>query len=129
MDVLSGQSLFQPLWRLRLPAVEAGAAAEQLVLVTGTTSYTVGGTVSGLVGSVVLRENNSGNNLTVTKNGTYTFTVQVVSGSAYNITVLTQPTGQTCTVSGGSGTISGNVTNVAVSCTNNSYTVGGTVSG
>ena len=114
---------------LALTGCGGGGGGGTTGTVTGTTSYTVGGTVSGLVGSVVLRENNSGNNLTVTKNGTYTFTVQVVSGSAYNITVFTQPAGQTCTVSGGSGTISGNVTNVAVACTNNSYTVGGTISG
>ena len=98
---------------------------------TGTTSYSVGGTVSGLVGSgsVVLRENISDNNLTVTTNGTYTFTVQVASGSAYLITVLTQPAGQTCTISGGTGIISGNVMHVDVACTDNPFTVGGTVTG
>jgi 6-phosphogluconolactonase (cycloisomerase 2 family) len=98
---------------------------------TGTTSYTVGGTVSGLVGSVVLQENISGNNLTITTDGTYSFSVQVASGIsyAYNITVLAQPAGQTCNISDGSGIISGNVSNISVSCSNNPYTVGGTVTG
>ena len=47
------------------------------------------------------------------------------------MTVKTNPSGQTCTVASGSGTIgSANVTNVAVTCTNAAtYTVGGTVSG
>src|SRR5206468_3535659 len=37
---------------------------------------------------------------------------------------------QTCTVTNGSGSVgSGDVTNVSVSCTTNSFTVGGTVSG
>ena len=49
------------------------------------------------------------------------------------MTVKTNPSGQTCTVSSGSGTVgSANVTNVAVTCTTStggSYTVGGTVSG
>ena len=47
------------------------------------------------------------------------------------MTVKTNPSGQTCTVSNGSGTIgSANVTNVAVSCANvSTYSVGGTVSG
>ena len=110
---------------LALTGCGGGGGGTDTGTVTGTTSYTVGGTVSGLVGSVVLRENISGNNLTVTTNGTYTFTVQVASGSAYYITVLTQPAGQTCTISGGTGIISGNVNNVAVACTN-TYTVGGT---
>jgi hypothetical protein len=52
------------------------------------------------------------------------------SGSTYVVTVLTQPTGQTCSVSTGVGTVSGNnVSNVAVTCSAYAYTVGGTVSG
>ena len=93
-----------------------------------TTSYSVGGAVSGLTGSVVLQDN-GGDNLTVSANGNFTFATKVASGSAYNITVLTQPIGQTCTVTGGTGKVSGKVSNGAVSCTNNSYTVGGLVSG
>jgi proprotein convertase subtilisin/kexin type 2 len=93
--------------------------------------YTVGGTITGLSGTVVL-QNNSGNNLAVSANGAFTFTTPLASGSAYAVTVLTQPTGpsQTCTVTNGSGTVgSTNVTNVSVSCTTNSFTIGGTVSG
>ena len=50
---------------------------------------------------------------------------------AYSVTVKTNPSGQSCAVSNGSGTVgSANVTNVAVSCTSvASYSVGGTVSG
>ncbi|MEA3172614.1 MAG: hypothetical protein QOF42_25 [Gammaproteobacteria bacterium] len=45
------------------------------------------------------------------------------------MTVLTQPTGQSCTVASGSGTVSGaNVTNVQVTCVS-VYTISGTVSG
>jgi len=93
--------------------------------------YTVGGTIAGLSGTMVL-QNNNGNNLAVSANGAFTFTTQLTGGSAYSVTVLTQPTGpsQTCTVTNGSGTIgSTNVTNVSVSCTTNSFTIGGTVSG
>src|SRR5450759_3128421 len=93
----------------------------------GINSYSVGGTASGLVGSVVLQDNN-GDNLTVTSNGSFQFATAVVYGNPYSVTVLTQPSGQTC-VSSGSGTVSGNVTNVVVNCTNNSYTVGGSVTG
>ena len=47
------------------------------------------------------------------------------------MTVQTNPAGQVCTVSGGSGTVgSANVTGVAVSCAAAAtYTVGGSVSG
>ena len=48
------------------------------------------------------------------------------------MTVKTNPSGQTCTVSNGSGTMaSANITNVAVSCTGSlaTFSVGGTVSG
>src|SRR5262245_55417079 len=64
-------------------------------------------------------------------NGTFTFATALASGAAYNVTVKTNPTGQSCSVSNGTGTIaSANITNVAVSCTNSAtYTVGGSVSG
>ena len=50
--------------------------------------------------------------------------------SAYAVTVQTQPTGLTCSVSNGTGTMgSAAVTNIAVTCSANTYTVGGTISG
>src|SRR5688500_13991308 len=76
-------------------------------------TFTVGGTVSGLVGSVVLQNNGAGN-LTVSSNGAFTFTGAVNSGAAYSITVLTQSGLQTCSVSNGTGTASAHVANVAV---------------
>ncbi len=81
-----------------------------------TTSYTVGGTVSGLSGTVVLQDNGGGN-LSLSANGSFTFATALAAGAAYSVTVATNPSGQTCTVTNGSGTIaSANVTNVAVSC-------------
>ncbi|MCS6985064.1 MAG: hypothetical protein NZM25_08080, partial [Leptospiraceae bacterium] len=95
----------------------------------GTLTYTVGGTVSGLLGTLVL-QNNGGDNLTLNNNGSFSFSTALTNGASYNVTVHTQPTGQNCTVSNGSGTISGaNVTNVTVNCANLNYTVGGTLSG
>lgn len=91
-------------------------------------SYTLGGTASGLKGSVVLT--NNGTDLTVNQNGSFTFGSSVRFNSAYAVTVRTNPAGQTCTVSNGSGTVgAGNVTNIGVTCTDNPYTVGGSVSG
>ena len=95
-------------------------------------TYTIGGTtVNGLTGTGLVLRNNGGNNLAIISNGAFTFTIAIASGATYAVTVLTQPTGpsQTCTVENGSGTVgSANVTNVGVSCTTNSFTIGGTVS-
>ncbi len=78
--------------------------------------FSVGGSVSGLAGTVVLQDN-GGDNLAVSANGPFTFATALASGAAYAVTVKTNPTGQTCTVSNGSGTVgSANVTNVAVTC-------------
>lgn len=92
--------------------------------------YTVGGTVSGLSGSLVL-QNNGADNLTRNANGAFTFATPVTSGGAYAVTVLTQPAGQICSVSQGSGTASGQVTNVAITCSNISisYSISGVVNG
>jgi len=94
-----------------------------------STTYTVGGTVSGLTGTGLVLQDNGGNNLAVSTNGSFTFSNSVASGAAYSVTVLTQPTGQSCTVSSGSGTASANVTNVQVTCSTTTYTIGGTISG
>ncbi|MFO1480541.1 MAG: chitobiase/beta-hexosaminidase C-terminal domain-containing protein [Turneriella sp.] len=92
-------------------------------------TYSIGGTISGLSGTVV-PQNNAGNNLSVSANGSFAFSTTLTTGTNYAVTVLTQPTGQTCNVTSGSGTVaSANVTNVSVSCTNNTYTIGGTISG
>ena len=92
--------------------------------------YTVGGTVTGLANSGLVLRNNGADGLSIPVNGPFTFASPLTSGSSYSVTVFSQPSGQTCTVSGGSGTIgNANVTSVAVSCVTNRYTVGGTVSG
>ncbi|HEX2585132.1 MAG TPA: FG-GAP repeat protein, partial [Steroidobacteraceae bacterium] len=84
------------------------------------TSFTIGGTVSGLNGTVVL-QNNSGNDLTLTANGTFKFSTALSSGTAYAVTVKTAPASviaQTCVVTNGNGIVSTvNVTNVVVTCT------------
>jgi len=99
-------------------------------------TYSVGGTVSGLTGSVTL-QNNGGDDIIKTTNDGFAFPAQA-EGTDYAVTVSSQPTGQTCTVTGGgnndgSGTnITANVTNVAVTCVTDvtpTYSVGGNVSG
>jgi hypothetical protein len=89
---------------------------------------TVGGTVTGLTGTVVL-QNNLGDDLSVTFDGAFAFPAGIPSGSTYSVTVKTQPMGQVCAVSSGTGTASGNVTGVAVVCSARTYSVGVTVTG
>ncbi len=79
-------------------------------------SYAVGGTVSGLTGTVTL-QNNSGDDLAIDANGVFEFTAPVTDGDDYAVTVSTQPDGQLCSVTNGAGTIdSADVTDVAVDC-------------
>lgn len=94
-------------------------------------SYSVGGSISGLLtGNTVVLQDNGADNQTVNANGTVTFPTAIASGSRYAVTVLTQPTGQTCSVSNGNGTIaSANITNITVTCTANTYTIAATVTG
>ena len=107
----------------------AGANVTNISVTCTPNPYTVGVNVSGLNGAVTLL-NNGGNALTLNADGLFNFTSKVLSGSSYLVTVQTQPVGQTCLVTNGSGAIiSVNVSNVSVSCTTNTYTVGGNVSG
>ncbi len=100
-----------------------------------TATYTVSVTVTGLKSSYngMSLRNNGGDDLRLYSDGTATFKTALAGGSAYAVTVSSQPTGpdQTCTVSNGSGTIgSSNITNVAIDCPyGTTYAVGGTVSG
>ncbi len=92
-------------------------------------TFTIGGTLSGLSSGTVVLQDNGGDNLSVSANGTFTFATPLPAGSNYNVTVLTPPTGQTCSVNGGTGTVSANVTTVNVTCSASGFTIGGTLSG
>jgi hypothetical protein len=95
------------------------------------TSYTIGGTVTGLAGTGLVLQNNGADNLSIMANGSFTFSTPIADGASFNVTVLTQPSApnQICSVTNATGTVAGaNVTSVAVNCVN-SYTIGGTVTG
>jgi len=96
----------------------AGVAINvQVTCSLGTLS--VGGSVSGYSGGTgFVLQNNGGDNLTITQNGTFTFPTLIPVNGTYNVTVFAQPSGpnQTCTVSNGTGTAAANVTNVSVVC-------------
>ncbi len=80
-------------------------------------SFSVGGTVSGLTGTVVLSLN-SQENLTVNNNGSFVFSGKLLDLSGYAIAVNAQPAGETCTVTNGSGKLAGaNASNATITCT------------
>jgi hypothetical protein len=118
-------------------SVAHGVGAGVTAAVTGVSvlcsldTYTISGSVSGLAaGSQVTFDDNAAGALTVTANGVFTFATPVVAGGSYAVTVGTQPTGETCTVSSGQGSLlGGNVSNVGVICATNTFTIGGTLSG
>jgi len=99
----------------------------------GAASTSIGGSVTGLTsGLSLVLDNNGSETVTVTADGAFSFGGQEKAGSLYAVTVATNPPGETCAVSNGSGTVgqyAEDVSNIVVTCTVVSGTVFGTVSG
>lgn len=107
------------------------------VAVSCVLSYTIGGTVTGLIGNGLILQNSS----TLEKlpispangNQAFTFKNLVPTGTVYTVSIFAQPTGpvQTCTFTTGTntGTATANVTSVMVTCPAVTYSVGGTIVG
>ncbi|MEO7579571.1 MAG: hypothetical protein ABIT83_18315 [Massilia sp.] len=90
----------------------------------------LGGSVSGLTKPGLVLQNNGGPDLAVPSGSTsFYFPDLIASDEKYNVTIKTQPTGATCTVSSGSGRSAYNVSSVVVSCVTFSFDVGGTING
>lgn len=88
----------------------------EAAVVTITVNATVGGSLSGLSGTLVI-QNNGGDNLTLSTNGTFIFPTALGSGSSYSVSILNQPIGQFCSVTNGSGSItSSSISSVSISC-------------
>jgi len=69
----------------------AGGDVGSVAVTCTVNHYAVGGTVTGLAGTVVLR-NNGGDNLVLNANGGFAFNTTLASGDSYAVTVQTQPT-------------------------------------
>jgi len=87
------------------------------IRLTGTSTFKVGGTVTGLSAGTLIIQNNGGDDLALTADGAFTFTEVLVPGRTYSVTVKDQPATLTCTVTSGSGTVNGEVTDVSINCT------------
>ncbi|MBP6777700.1 MAG: hypothetical protein KA151_10650 [Piscinibacter sp.] len=119
---------------MKIPAAASrvAACAAAALCLAGCGGGEIGGTVSGLGSerSVTL-DNNGSDTLTVTTNGSFVFANTVAANKAYEVTVLTQPVGQICTVTSGTGTVNADgdpVDSVRVACTD-VQTLTGTLAG
>lgn len=112
-----------------MKAITLGTAVLALALAGcgGSTSYTIGGTISGLSNTGLELQN--GNDVIAVPVGatSYRFPTQVGYGDAYNIVIKSQPLHMTCAVNsylGLSGTAGRTETiDVPLVCTQNSYAV------
>lgn len=97
--------------------VDSNGDSVSNVAVTCAASSSLGGTVSGLAAGASVTLSNGGTQLPVAVNGAFAFPGVLVPGSTYNVTVTTQPVGQTCAVTNPGGTIVANVmASVSVAC-------------
>jgi hypothetical protein len=98
----------------------------------GSGKASIGGSVAGLgPGLSLTLQDNGTDTIAVSANQSFAFPTSLASGAAFNVTVLTQPSGETCSVAGGTGvvdSIADDVTNITISCATTS-SVGGVVSG
>lgn len=96
----------------------------------GKATYDVSGTITGLnnIGLVLA---NGSDTLSVPAGATsFTFAKRIDYGTSYNIVIQTPPAHMNCSVAGGSDTAGHYVSiQASVSCQQNVYTVGGTITG
>ena len=78
-------------------------------------NHSIGGTVTGLEGRLVL-QNNAGDDLQLSADGKFTFATTLVEGSDYKVSIRTQPLWQVCTVTKDTGKASADVSDVTVAC-------------
>jgi hypothetical protein len=108
---------------------------------SGTSSYTIAGTVSGLQYEGLVLQNNLANDLAVKplgldeskniRNVPYSFPGEVDYGKAYSVTIKNQPLHQKCDLAGGNADTAGRLTaiNALISCALVSNPIGGTITG
>ncbi len=80
-------------------------------------TYFVGATTYGLTSTGLVLQNNGSDSLFVIANGLGYFAIPLATGTSYSVTISNQPAGQACTVTSGTGTLSGaNVVNIQINC-------------
>jgi hypothetical protein len=140
-DVYAVTVVTQPVNPNQICTVTSGGgvagANVTTVAVNCVLSYSIGGTVTGVVGTgLILLNSSDSEQLTISPangNQAFTFKNLVPTGTAYTVTIFAEPTAptQACVVTSGtgSGTATATVTSVAIVCPAVTYSVGGTVVG
>ena len=98
---------------------------------TTASTYSIGGTISGLSASGLVLSNKTGETLKIDAGASsFSFVSAGINTSTDQLSVSSQPSGYTCILAGNAATITaGNVSGITVSCSKNTYTIGGTISG
>ena len=127
------RSIFEPLTvfnlvKCSLPGNTCNPAA------ASTPTFTIAGSITGLganTGLVLSSGGSSPQSLTISANATtFQFANPFPTGYSYSISVTSSPSSLACVVSAnGSGAITANVTNVAITCTLNTFTIDFTLDG
>ncbi|MEW8077795.1 MAG: hypothetical protein AB2822_06880 [Candidatus Thiodiazotropha endolucinida] len=79
-------------------------------------SYSISGTVSGMTGSGLVLQNNGTDDLTIAADGGFSFATPVIQADSYAVTIAAQPGDQICSVTNGSGTATGEVSDIQINC-------------
>jgi hypothetical protein len=100
-----------------------GANVNNVNVSCTTNAYTVGGSIVGWNGSNLVLQLNGGSDLFLNSNP-FTFLTPIYSGDTYIVSVSQQPSGQACSVSNASGTVTNaNIGNVVVNCADQNLTL------
>lgn len=113
-----------------------GAPETQTPVVVPAPAVSIGGTASGIVGPGLVLQLNGGSDLAVDLSRDFTFASAVAVGTAYQVTIKSNPVGQVCVIAAnGTGIATTAVSNIQVNCTtpvppgSDAFRLGGTVSG
>ena len=115
------------------PSGTLGNTALTTMQVICAPSFTLSGTIGNYQGSALQLINTTTNEtITVGPGKTaFAFTIPVSQANGYSIGVLNNPVNpvQSCSVAAGAGHPTANVTNLAVTCSSSSFSIGGVVTG
>jgi hypothetical protein len=107
------------------------AAVSSIAITCSPIPHSIGGTIIGLSAAGLVLQNNGADNLTLAADATtFQFDSPVADGGGYAVTVFTQPTGLTCSVSNGVGIhVHADISSIQVTCNQTAFSIGGTISG
>jgi hypothetical protein len=102
-------------WNTAISQLQMCDGAAWRSITVGPQTFTVGGSVMGATGPLIL--SNNGSTIQVSGDGQFAFPTPFPAGAPYSVSVFGSPTGQVCAVTNATGNVGmSNVTNVLVTC-------------